>query len=99
MGDPLGSSHVSSQKQNRDGVAGAQSGQYRATAEARPGLWWGPGSGCDINHFGHSVKKIVNILVKLSREWQCDHLFKGTFVKPKPPLNENINRFIAKGPN
>ncbi|RXH68471.1 hypothetical protein DVH24_030804 [Malus domestica] len=30
MGDPLGSSHVSSKKQNREGVVGAQSGQYRA---------------------------------------------------------------------
>ena len=33
MGDPLGSSRVSSQKQNCEGVVGAQSGQYRATAE------------------------------------------------------------------
>ena len=31
MGDLLGSSRVSSQKQNREGVVGAQSGQYRAT--------------------------------------------------------------------
>ncbi|KAB2624337.1 galacturonosyltransferase-like 3 [Pyrus ussuriensis x Pyrus communis] len=31
MGDPLGSSRVSSQKQNREGVLRAQSGQYRAT--------------------------------------------------------------------
>ena len=31
MGDPLGSSRVSSQKQNRDGVVGAQSGQYHVT--------------------------------------------------------------------
>ena len=37
MGDPLGSSRVSSQKQNREGVVGAQSGQYRATAESSPG--------------------------------------------------------------
>ena len=28
MGDPPGSSRVSSQKQNREGVVGAQSGQY-----------------------------------------------------------------------
>ena len=34
MGDPLGSSRVSSQKQNLEGVVGAQSGQYRATAES-----------------------------------------------------------------
>ena len=43
MGDPLGSSRVSSQKQNREGVAGAQSGQYRATAEFSPGCGGGPG--------------------------------------------------------
>ncbi|KAM2589348.1 hypothetical protein TB1_046283 [Malus domestica] len=37
MGDPLGSSRVSSQKQNREGMVGAQSGQYRATTESSPG--------------------------------------------------------------
>ena len=42
MGDPLGSSRVSSQKQNREGVAGAQSGQYRATAESSLGCGGGP---------------------------------------------------------
>ncbi|KAM1774430.1 hypothetical protein ACFX12_043801 [Malus domestica] len=39
MGDPLGSSHVSSRKQNREGVVGAQSGQYRAMKKSS--------SGCD----------------------------------------------------
>ena len=43
MGDPLESSRVSSQKQNREGVVGAQSGQYRATAETSPGCGGGPG--------------------------------------------------------
>ena len=43
MGDPLGSSRVSSQKQNREGVVGAQSGQYNATVELRPGCGKGPG--------------------------------------------------------
>ncbi|CAN6697980.1 unnamed protein product [Malus baccata var. baccata] len=37
MGDPLRSSRVSSQKQNREGVFGTQNGQYRATAELSPG--------------------------------------------------------------
>ena len=46
MGDPLGSSRVSSQKQNREGVVGAQSGQYRATAESSPGC--GGCSGQDV---------------------------------------------------
>ena len=36
--DPLGSSaRLSSQKQNREVVVGAQSGQYHATAESSPG--------------------------------------------------------------
>ena len=43
MGDPLGSSRVSSQKQNREGVVGAQSGQDRAMAELSPGRGGGPG--------------------------------------------------------
>ena len=43
MGDPLGSSRVSSQKQNREGVAKAQSGQYRATAELSQRCGGGPG--------------------------------------------------------
>ena len=43
MGDPLGSSRVSSHKQNREGVAGAQSGQYRATVESSQGCGGGPG--------------------------------------------------------
>ena len=43
MGYPLGSSRVSSQKQNREGVVGAQSGQYRATVESSPGCGGGPG--------------------------------------------------------
>ena len=47
MGDPLGSSRVSSQKQNREGVVGAQSGQYRATVVERARDVVDPGSGCD----------------------------------------------------
>ena len=46
MGDPLGSSRMSSQKQNREGVVGAQTGQYRATVESSQGCG-GPGQGCD----------------------------------------------------
>ncbi|CAN6675243.1 unnamed protein product [Malus baccata var. baccata] len=37
MGDPLGSSCLSSQKQNHEGVVGAQSKQYRATVELSQG--------------------------------------------------------------
>ena len=47
MGDPLGSSRVSSQKQNREGVVGAQSGQYRATMVERARDVVDPGPGCD----------------------------------------------------
>ncbi|CAN6700925.1 unnamed protein product [Malus baccata var. baccata] len=43
MGDPLGSSRLSSQKQNRKGVVGAQSGQYRVTMESSSGCDGGPG--------------------------------------------------------
>ncbi|RXH93603.1 hypothetical protein DVH24_014179, partial [Malus domestica] len=41
MGDPLGSSRVSSQKQKCEGVVGAQSGQYHTTAELSPGCGGG----------------------------------------------------------
>ena len=47
MGDPPGSSRVSSQKQNREGVVGAQSGQYRATVMERAREVIRPGPGCD----------------------------------------------------
>ena len=48
----LGSSRVSSQKQNHKGVVGAQSGQYRATVESSPGCCGGPSR--DVTH-GASV--------------------------------------------
>ncbi|CAN6567123.1 unnamed protein product [Malus baccata var. baccata] len=48
MGDPLGSSRVSSQKQNREGVVGAQSGQYRATVVEWAWDVVDPGPRCDI---------------------------------------------------
>ena len=47
MGDPLGSSRVSSQKKNREDVVGAQSEQYRATVVERARDVVDPGSGCD----------------------------------------------------
>ena len=50
MGDPLGSSRVSSQKQNREGVVVAQSGQYRATVVEWARDVVDPGSGYDINY-------------------------------------------------
>ncbi|RXH87702.1 hypothetical protein DVH24_034602 [Malus domestica] len=42
MVDPLGSSRVSSQKQNREGMVKTQSKQYRATAESSPGCGGDP---------------------------------------------------------
>jgi len=36
MGDPLGSSRISSQKQKYEGVVRVQSGQYHATVESNP---------------------------------------------------------------
>ncbi|KAM1333199.1 hypothetical protein PS2_009143 [Malus domestica] len=47
MGDLLGSSRVSSQKQNREGMVRAQSGQYCATVESSPGCGGRPRPGCD----------------------------------------------------
>ena len=47
MGDPLGSSRVSSQKQNREGVVEAQSGQYRAMVVKRAHEVVSLGLGCD----------------------------------------------------
>ncbi|CAN6583195.1 unnamed protein product [Malus baccata var. baccata] len=37
MGDPLGISRVSSQTKNREGMVGAQIGQYHAMVESSPG--------------------------------------------------------------
>ena len=42
MGDPIRSSRVNSQKQNREGVVGAQRGQYRATVESSRRCGGGP---------------------------------------------------------
>ncbi|RXH95832.1 hypothetical protein DVH24_008332 [Malus domestica] len=42
MSDLLRSSRVSSQKQNHEGVVGAQSGQYRTTTESSPECGGGP---------------------------------------------------------
>ncbi|RXH85139.1 hypothetical protein DVH24_041907 [Malus domestica] len=43
MGDPLRSSRVSSQKQNREGMVRAQNGQYHVTVELNPKCGGGPG--------------------------------------------------------
>ncbi|KAM1663718.1 hypothetical protein TB2_043085 [Malus domestica] len=59
MGDPLGSSRVSSQKQNREGVVGAQCGQYRATVELSPGCGGGPGWECGNN--GHKSRTCTDV--------------------------------------
>ena len=58
MGDPLGSSRVSSQKQNREGVAGAQSGQYRATAESSQGCGGGLGWDATIWYQSQSLAEV-----------------------------------------
>ena len=47
MGDPLGSSCVSSQEQNSKVVVRVQSRQYRATVVERARDVVDPGSGCD----------------------------------------------------
>ncbi|KAM2785981.1 hypothetical protein PS2_006923 [Malus domestica] len=48
MGDPVGSSaRVSSQKQNYEGVLGAQSRQYLCYGRVELGMWWEPELRCD----------------------------------------------------
>ena len=61
---------MSSQKQNREGVVEAQSGQYRASAESSPGCGGGPGRdvtrGCWASHTANlrfdTIKKVKNSL-------------------------------------
>ena len=64
MSDPLGSSRVSSQKQNRDDVVGAQNGQYHATAELSPGYGGGPGR--DVTIWYQSQSLVENVPTKTS---------------------------------
>ena len=67
MGDPLGSSRVSFQKQNkqnREDVVGAQSGQYRATVVERAWDVVGPGPGCDYSALPHNQCKYQLCLCK-----------------------------------
>ena len=61
MGDPLGSSRVSSQKQNREGVVETQSEQYRATAESNPGCDENPDR--DVTFHAHNF--LTKILYKM----------------------------------
>ena len=60
MGDPLGSSRVNSQKQNREGVARAQSGQYSAMVESSPKC--GEGLGRDVIRRGGEPIKFRNTM-------------------------------------
>ena len=61
MGDLLGISRVSSPKQNREGVAGAQSGQYHATVESSPGCGGGPGRDVTIWYQSQSLAGSVQL--------------------------------------
>ncbi|KAM1462760.1 hypothetical protein ACFXTO_047752 [Malus domestica] len=64
MGDPLGSPRVSSHKQNREGVVGAQSEQYRATAESS--LECGGGPGRDVTIWYQSQSLTGSVATKTS---------------------------------
>ena len=75
MGDPLRSSRVSSQKQNREGVVGAQSGQYRATVVMRARVVVDPGSGCDTLTVSYLVFKKFQCHTVSSNLLQC-HTFR-----------------------
>ena len=67
MGDPLGNSaRVSSQKQNREGMVGAQSGQYRATMDSSPGCGGVPGRDVtDVICICEELEAVKNIIKKL----------------------------------
>ena len=62
--DPLGSSCVSSQKQNRVGVAEAQSRQYRATVESSPG--YGGDLGRDVTIWYKSQSLVGSVPMRTS---------------------------------
>ncbi|KAM1593842.1 hypothetical protein ACFX10_000325 [Malus domestica] len=66
MGDPLGSSSLSSQKQNREGVVEAQNGQYRATVVSSRGCGGGPGRDVTINQLTHpDLKCALGLRIEL----------------------------------
>ncbi|RXH69064.1 hypothetical protein DVH24_031397 [Malus domestica] len=63
IGDPLGSSRVSSQKQNREDVVRAQSEQYRATVVEREWDVVDPRPGCDTqSHFFLSNSQLYSYI-------------------------------------
>ncbi|KAM2004315.1 hypothetical protein ACFX15_027779 [Malus domestica] len=64
MGDPLGSSRVSSQKQNHEGVVEDQSGQYRATEESIPRC--GGGLGRDVTIWYQSQSLVGSVSTRTS---------------------------------
>ena len=76
MGDPLGSSRVSSQKQNREGLVGAQSGQYSAMVELRPGC--GEGSGRDVTIWYLSQSLAGSVPTRMSGPFVRSHIAQGS---------------------
>ena len=63
---------MSSQKQNRKGVVGAQSGQYRATVERARDVV-DPGSGCDNGALVvHQVPVRIFISFEQGEMWQAE---------------------------
>ncbi|RXH97383.1 hypothetical protein DVH24_036051 [Malus domestica] len=79
MGNPLRSSRVSSQKQNREGVVGIQSRQYRATAESSPKCGGGLGRDDFRNQYQSLLIGKINFQLLLS------------LLRPK---NNNIHVYI-----
>ncbi|KAM1766084.1 hypothetical protein ACFX11_005135 [Malus domestica] len=81
MGDPLGSSRVSSHKQNREGVVDAQNGQYRVTVVERAQDVVDPRLVCDTaatwSHRDHrerektSIGDNIKFLLVLSLDINC----------------------------
>ncbi|CAN6569129.1 unnamed protein product [Malus baccata var. baccata] len=84
MGDPLGSSRVSSQKQNRENVVGAQSGQYCATAveRARNHAWNLSSLNVSNNHFTGQIPSSICLRSSSLRVLDFSH---NNFSSPIPP--------------
>nr|CCH50997.1 T3.4 [Malus x robusta] len=89
MGDLLRSSRVSSQKQNHEGVVGAQSGQYRATIESSTGCGGGPGK-----RSGIEKQKALEKAAKLQEKTD---MFYATQNRMLPTAYRLFTEVISKG--
>ena len=80
MGDPLGSSaRVSSQKQNSEGVVGAQSGQYHATAESSLGCGGARVRMPQVEYAMYLKSLNLNLTLFVNQYWSNNYWFGHPF--------------------